>query len=74
MIDPEILIRKGMPRGYFKDIFVRLALGSVTYLILIIALLLFARIIIDGAPAIFSTKFPFVDIEFLTAKNETLHV
>jgi phosphate transport system permease protein len=74
MIDPEILIRKGMPRGYFKDIFVRLALGSVTYLILIIAILLFARIIIDGAPAIFSTKFPFVDTEFLTAKNETLHV
>lgn len=74
MLDPEILIRKGMPKGYFKDILVRVLLGSVTYFIVIIAVLLFAKIIIDGAPAIFSTKFPFVDIEFLTAKNETLHV
>jgi phosphate transport system permease protein len=74
MLDPEILIRKGMPKGYFKDILVRILLGSVTYFIVIIAVLLFAKIIIDGAPAIFSTKFPFVDVEFLTAKNETLHV
>ncbi len=74
MVDPEILIRKGMPRGYFKDIFVRILLGSVTYLIVLIAVLLFAKIVIDGAPSIFSSKFPFVDIEFLTAKNETLHV
>jgi len=36
--------------------------------------LLFAKIIIDGAPALFTSKFPFVDVEFLTAKNETLHV
>jgi phosphate transport system permease protein len=74
MLDPEILIRKGMPKGYFKDILVRILLGSITYFIVIIAVLLFAKIIIDGAPAIFSTKFPFVDVEFLTAKNETLHV
>jgi phosphate transport system permease protein len=74
MIDPDILIRKGMPKGYFKDIFVRISLGSVTYLILLIAVMLFAKIVIDGAPAIFSSKFPFVDMEFLTAKNETLHV
>ena len=74
MVNPEILIRKGMPKGYFKDIFVRILLGSVTYLIVLIAILLFAKIIIDGAPSILTSKFPYVDIEFLTAKNETLHV
>jgi len=74
MFDPEKLIRKGLPKGYFKDILVRSLLGGITYLIVLIAVLLFAKIIIDGAPAIFTSKFPFVDIEFLTAKNETLHV
>lgn len=74
MFDPEKLIRKGLPKGYFKSILVRSLLGGITYLIVLIAVLLFAKIIIDGAPAIFSTKFPFVDINFLTAKNETLHV
>jgi phosphate transport system permease protein len=74
MFDPDKLIRKGLPKGYFKDIMVRLFLGGITYLIVLIAVLLFSKIIIDGAPAIFTTKFPFVDVEFLTAKNETLHV
>ena len=74
MLNPEKLIRKGLPKGYFKDLVVRTFLGSITYLIVLIAVLLFSKIILDGAPAIFSTKFPFVDTEFLTAKNETLHV
>ena len=74
MFNPENLIRKGLPKGYFKDILVRSMLGGITYLMVLIAVLLFAKIIVDGAPAIFTTKFPFVDIEFLTAKNETLHV
>jgi len=74
MFDPEKIIRKGLPKGYFKDIVVRVLLGGITYLIVLIAVLLFAKIIIDGAPAIFTDKFPFVDVEFLTAKNETLHV
>jgi phosphate transport system permease protein len=74
MFDPEKLIRKGLPKGYFKDMVVRVSLGGITYLIVLIAVLLFSKIIIDGAPAIFTTRFPFVDTEFLTAKNETLHV
>jgi len=74
MFDPDKLIRKGLPKGYFKDMVVRLFLGGITYMIVLIAVLLFSKIIIDGAPAIFSPKFPFIDIEFLTAKNETLHV
>jgi phosphate transport system permease protein len=74
MFNPENMIRKGLPKGYFKDMLVRTLLGGVTYFIVLIAVLLFAKIITDGAPAICTTKFPFVDTGFLTAKNETLHV
>lgn len=74
MFDPEKIIRKGLPKGHVKNVLVRSLLGGVTYLILLIAVLLFAKIVIDGAPAVFTTKFPFVNVEFLTAKNETLHV
>lgn len=74
MFDPQTLIRKGRPKGFLKDLSIRSLLGAATYLILLIAVLLFAKIAADGAPAVFSSKFPFVNIEFLTAKNETLHV
>ena len=53
---------------------VRSFLASITYSIVIIAALLFGKIIVDGAPVLFKTEAPFVDFEFLTAKNETLHV
>lgn len=74
MFDPEKLIRKGRPKGHLTEVLIRSVLAGTTYLIVLIAVLLFARIIVDGAPAILSPKFPFVDVEFLTAKNETLHV
>lgn len=74
MFDPESIIRKGSSPGRTKDIAVRSLLGGITYLIVIIALMIFGKIIWDGAPALLIPKFPFVDIEFLTAKNETLHV
>lgn len=74
MFNPENLIRKGLPKGYFKDILVRSLLGGITYLMVFIAVLLFGKIILDGAPAILSSEFPYIDTEFLTAKNETLHV
>ncbi len=74
MFDPENLIRKGLPKGHFKDLVVRSVLAGTTYLVVLIAALLFAKIIIDGAPALFKAEAPFVDFEFLTAKNETLHV
>ena len=74
MWNPEKLIRKGPPKGYFKNAAVRGLLGLVTYLIVFVALALFAKIVIDGAPAIFTKEAPFVDLEFLTAKNQTLHV
>ncbi len=74
MFDPDKLIRKGPPKGHFKDVLIRSLLGGITYLIVLIAISLFAKIIIDGAPALTTSKFPYVDIGFLTDKNETLHV
>ena len=74
MFKPENLIRKGLPKGHFKDLVVRSVLAGTTYLVVIIAALLFAKIIIDGAPVLFKAEAPFVDFDFLTAKNETLHV
>lgn len=74
MHDPQTLIRKGLPRGHFKDALVKTLLGAVTYAVVLVALLLFAKIIKDGAPVLFKTEAPFVDLGFLTDKNETLHV
>ncbi len=74
MFNPEKLIRKGPPKGHFKDLAVRALLAGVTYFTVLVAVLLFAKIIIDGAPVLFKSTAPFVDFEFLTAKNETLHV
>ncbi|MFT4176616.1 MAG: PstA family ABC transporter permease [Luteolibacter sp.] len=74
MFQPEKLIRKGTPKGHYQHLTVRGLLGSATYVILIIAALLFGKIILDGAPVLFKPEAPFVDFNFLTAKNETLHV
>ncbi len=74
MLNPEKLIRKGLPKGHFKDLAVKLILGAATYLVVIIALLLFAKIVKDGAPVLFKAEAPFVDFGFLLDKNETLHV
>ncbi len=74
MYNPESLIRKGLPKGHIKDRLVRFSLGLVTYLIVIIAALLFFKIIKDGAPVLLTTKAPYVDLGFLLDKNETLHV
>ena len=52
MFVPEKLIRKGLPKGHFKDVVVRSLLGGATYLVVIIAALLFGKIILDGAPEI----------------------
>ena len=74
MHHPETLIRKGLPKGHFKDLIVRMLLGATTYFIVFIAALLFCKIIKDGAPVLFTAKAPFVDLGFLLDKNETLHV
>lgn len=46
----------------------------VTYLVLFCALGIFGTIVVKGAPVIFKTHFPFVNVAFLTEKPETLHV
>ena len=74
MFNPEKMLRQGRPKGYFGDLLARVLLGGATYLIVLIAVALFAKIILDGAPAVLTREFPFVDTGFLTAKNETLHV
>ncbi|GAA5128327.1 phosphate ABC transporter permease PstA [Luteolibacter yonseiensis] len=74
MSHPDKLIRKGLPKGHFKDVAVRFLLGGGTYFIVLIAALLFGKIIVDGAPVLFKAEAPFVDFDFLTAKNQTLHV
>ena len=74
MFVPENLILKGLPKGHFKDLVVRSLLAGLTYLVVLIAALLFAKIIFDGAPVLFKSEAPFVDFGFLTDKNETLHV
>lgn len=74
MRHPESLIRTGLPIVHFKDLVVRLMLGAITYGIVIIAALLFFKIIKDGAPVVFTSKAPFVNFSFLLDKNETLHV
>ena len=44
------------------------------YAILLCATVIFADIAIKGAPVVFRSHFPFVNIPFLTQKPETLHV
>jgi len=74
MWNPEKLIRKGAPKGFVKNAVVRGVLGITTYFIVLVAVALFAKIIVDGAPVLFKSEAPYVDFEFLTAKNQTLHV
>ncbi len=74
MWNPEKLIRKGAPKGFVRNAVVRGILGVTTYFIVLVAVALFAKIIVDGAPVLFKSEAPYVDFEFLTAKNQTLHV
>lgn len=74
MWNPDKLIRKGAPKGFLKGVAVRGMLGLTTYFIVFVALALFGKIIMDGAPVLFKSEAPYVDFEFLTAKNQTLHV
>jgi phosphate transport system permease protein len=74
MDNPEQLIRRGIRRSSIGEAFIKALLGGMTWAIIAIALLIFGRMFRDGAPAIFKSEAPFVDVGFLTEKNETLHV
>lgn len=68
------LIGTHKPKAKLSEQWLCWMLRGTTYAILLIAALLFGKIIVDGAPVLFRAQAPFVDLEFLTAKNETLHV
>ena len=77
MISEETLIRKSGKegkRGKVIDRLVRSAFAGVTYAIVLVALLLFGKIVKDGAPTLFTSEAPFINVSFLLDKNETLHV
>lgn len=74
MISREMLIRSERKKGQLRDRLVRFSFAGITYAIVIIALLLFGKIIKDGAPTLFTSKAPFVNVSFLFDKNQTLHV
>ena len=74
MISEETLLKTSGSHAKGTDLVVRSIFAGVTYLILFIALLLFAKICWDGAPTVFTSKAPFVNVSFLLEKNETLHV
>lgn len=77
MISEETLIRKSGKegkRGKVIDRLVRSAFAGVTYAIVLVAILLFGKIVKDGAPTLFTSEAPFINVSFLLDKNETLHV
>jgi len=57
-----------------KERLVTLALRAMTYFVLFCATYLFLDIIVKGAGTVFETRFPFVNVEFLTGSPETMHV
>jgi phosphate transport system permease protein len=50
------------------------ALRLATYLVIISAGYIFLNISINGSKAVFTTEAPFINVEFLTQKPQTLHV
>lgn len=74
MISEEMLIRKGSTRHRRADLAIRSLFGGLTYLVVFVAILIFAKICWDGAPTLFSSKAPYLNLSFLMDKNETLHV
>jgi phosphate transport system permease protein len=49
------------------------AFRMATYAIVAAATLMFTVIFVKGAPTVFSSRFPFINTEFLSASPETLH-
>jgi phosphate transport system permease protein len=74
MDNPEEMIRRGSRKGDFKELLVKSILGGCTWFIIAVALLIFGRIFKDGAPVLFKSEAPYVDVSFLTQKSETLHI
>ena len=67
--NPEQLIRKGVPKGHFKEVAVRSRARRHDLRVVLVALLIFGQIIIDGAPVLFKPEVPFVDTELPHREN-----
>ena len=74
MENPEQLIRKGVHHDGLKEGAVKAVLGGLTWGVVLVALLIFGRICWDGAPVLFKSEAPFIDVAFLTERTQTLHV
>ncbi len=74
MKNPEQLIRRGVHRKGIAEGIVKTFLGGMTWAVIAVALMIFGRMIWDGAPVFFKKEAPFVNMDFLTKKTETLHV
>jgi phosphate transport system permease protein len=59
---------------YRRERIITSLFAVMTYCIIICASILFLNIIFKGAGTVFSTHFPFVNVEFLTGSPQTLHV
>ncbi|MFA5256847.1 MAG: phosphate ABC transporter permease PstA [Opitutales bacterium] len=57
-----------------KERLAMIMLRGMTYFIIFCATWMFLDITIKGAGTVFSSSFPFVNVEFLTGKPQTLHV
>lgn len=60
-------------RGVYEFL-IRQLLRKATYAIILVVALIFGHIIYKGAPVLFTTEAPFVNVDFLTKLPETLHV
>lgn len=59
---------------YRKERIVFWLLRAMTYFILLCATYIFVDIGYKGAQTVFTAEFPFINVEFLTSKPQTLHV
>jgi len=62
------------PRLRFRESLIRGALRTLTYAVIAGAGFIFLHILYNGAPVVFKTAPPFVNVEFLAGRPQTLHV
>lgn len=71
--DPHIFSNR--PTGHrIVESIISNTLKLATYVIVLAAGYIFANIVINGSKAVFTTSAPFINLEFLTQKPQTLHV
>lgn len=71
--DPHIFSKRRSKRATLEATLSG-AFRLATYIVILCAGYIFMNIAINGSKAVFTTSAPFINIEFLTAKPQTLHV